>query len=206
MGKFIGGIIFTLVVGGIIALCIARFGLVNMRADTAIPNYERNLAGGAMDAYVERHAPKLQSPVPVNDQSLIEGVQLYKQHCALCHGGPADPISQVGTAFYPRVPQFLKRAPDMPDYQNFYITKYGIRWTGMPGWEKVMSDEQIWKIMGFLSKMDKIDELPGPVLEEWKKVEPTAPASQMNAGANAGKAEAQSGGAKNEQHDQGHKH
>jgi thiosulfate dehydrogenase len=206
MGKFIGGIIFTLVVGAIIALCVAHFGLVNMRADTAIPSYERKLAGGAMDAYVERHAPKQQSPVPVNNQNLIEGVQLYKQHCAVCHGGPADPISQIGTAFYPHVPQFLKRAPDMPDYQNFYITKYGIRWTGMPGWEKVMSDEQIWKIMGFLSKMDKIDELPGPVLEEWKKVEPNAPASQINAGANAGKTEAQSGGTKNEQHDNEHHH
>lgn len=206
MGKFIGGIIFVLIVGAIIGLIVAHFGLVNMRADTAIPSYERKLAGGAMDAYVERTAPKQQNPVPVNDQNLIEGVQLYKQHCAVCHGGPADPLSQIGTSFYPHVPQFLKRAPDMPDYQNFFITKYGVRWTGMPGWGKVMSDDQIWKIMAFLSKMDKIDELPGPVLNEWKKVEPGAPAQQMNSGANAGKTAAQSAGTQNEQHEQGHKH
>jgi mono/diheme cytochrome c family protein len=204
MGKFIAGIIFTLVVGIIVALCAAHFGLVNMRADTNIPSYERKLAGGAMDAYVEGHAPKQQNPVPVNDQNLIEGVQLYKQHCAVCHGGPADPISQIGTSFYPHVPQFLRRAPDMPDYQNFFITKYGIRWTGMPGWGKVMSDEQMWKIMAFLSKMDKIDELPAPVLAEWKKVEPGAPAQQMNSGANAAKTSAQ--GQPNEQHEQEHKH
>lgn len=194
MGKFIGGIIFTVVVGVIVVLCVVKFGLFNLRADATVPSIERTVAGGAMDTYVERHAPKVQSPVAVNDQNLIEGVQLYKQHCAVCHGGPANPISQIGTSFYPHVPQFLRHAPDMPDNQNFFITKYGVRWTGMPGWGKVLNDEQIWKIMGFLSKMEKIDQLPPAVMEEWKRVEPNAPAQQMNSGANAGKAPAPSGG------------
>jgi thiosulfate dehydrogenase len=206
MGKFIGGIIFTLIVGVIIALIVAHFGLVNMRADLPIPSYERKLAGGAMDAYVESHAPKQQNPVAINDQNLIEGVHLYKQHCAVCHGGPANPISPVGTSFYPHVPQFLKRAPDMPDYQNFFITKYGVRWTGMPGWGRVMNDDQLWKITAFLSKMEKMDELPPAVQEEWKRVEPGAPAQQMNSGANAGKVPPPASGSQNEQHESEHKH
>jgi thiosulfate dehydrogenase len=203
MGKFIGGIIFTIVVGVIVVLCVVKFGLFNLRADATVPSIERTMAGGAMDTYVERHAPKVQNPVAVNDENLIDGVRLYKQHCAVCHGGPANPISQIGSSFYPHVPQFLRHAPDMPDNQNFFITKYGVRWTGMPGWGKVLSDEQIWKIMGFLSKMEKIDQLPQPVMEEWKRVEPNAPAQQMNSGANVSKAPAQSGG---DGHEHEHKH
>jgi thiosulfate dehydrogenase len=187
MGKFIGGIVFTLVMGAIVVLIVVKFGLFNLRADATIPSLERTVAGGAMDNYVERHAPKMQNPVPVTDENLLEGVKLYKQHCAVCHGGPANPISPVGTSFYPHVPQFLRRAPDMPDNQNFFITKYGVRWTGMPGWGKVMSDDQLWKVTAFLSKMEKMDQLPPAVQEEWKRVEPGAPAQQMNTGQNTGK-------------------
>jgi mono/diheme cytochrome c family protein len=204
MGKFVAGILFTLVVGAIIALCVVKFGLVNMRADAAIPRWEQEMAESAAEAYMDKHAPKVTNPVQLSDQNLTEGVRLYKTHCAVCHGGPANPISQIGRSFYPHVPQFLRHAPDMPDHQNFFITKYGVRWTGMPGWETVLSDDQIWRIIGFLSKMDKIDQLPAPVQEEWKRVDSSMPAPQMNQGANTGKVPPQGGGAPDEDHE--HKH
>ena len=64
----------------------------------------------------------------------------------------------------------MKRTPDMPDNQNFYITKHGVRLTGMPAWGKLYDDDKLWKVTTFLSHMDK---LPPAVDQEWKN--PAAP-------------------------------
>jgi mono/diheme cytochrome c family protein len=54
----------------------------------------------------------------------------------------------------------MEDAPDMPENENFYvIIKHGIRFTGMPGWGKNFSDDQIWKLTSFLSQIGK---LPAP--------------------------------------------
>jgi mono/diheme cytochrome c family protein len=42
---------------------------------------------------------------------------------------------------------------DMPENQNFYILQHGIRWTAMPGWKTVLSDQQIWQLVTILSHM-----------------------------------------------------
>ena len=45
MGKFIGGIVFTLLVIAIGGYCYLRLGMVNMVADQAPSRLERRLAG-----------------------------------------------------------------------------------------------------------------------------------------------------------------
>jgi mono/diheme cytochrome c family protein len=52
--------------------------------------------------------------------------------------------------FYPSVPQLMTHIPDDPDGNVFYVIKYGIRHTGMPGWEGVLSDDDIWKTVVFI--------------------------------------------------------
>jgi len=44
----------------------------------------------------------------------------------------------------------------MPENQNYYITVHGVRLTGMPGWKKALTDEQIWKVVTFLSHVDNL--------------------------------------------------
>ena len=51
---------------------------------------------------------------------------------------------------------FQKEKPDMPENQNFYLIKHGIRYSGMPAWERSMTDEQTWEVVAFLSHMDKL--------------------------------------------------
>jgi len=77
-------------------------------------------------------------------------------HCAGCHGVPSNPDSQFAHSFNPEVPSFFKDAPDMAEHQNFYIIKHGIRWTGMPAWDKTLDDTQTWQIVTFLSNIEKL--------------------------------------------------
>ena len=51
----------------------------------------------------------------------------------------------------------------MAENQNFYIIQHGIRWTGMPAWNKTLSENQTWQLVTFLSNIEK---LPPAALKE----------------------------------------
>jgi len=46
--------------------------------------------------------------------------------------------------------------PDMPENHNFYILQHGIRWTAMPAWKNVVSEQQTWQLVTFLSHMNNL--------------------------------------------------
>ncbi len=156
MKAFILGVLITIValIGG--GLFVAETGRVDMRADVPPPQFERHIAGGAMDASADRNAPKVTNPLPPTSDNLIAGAKVYLDHCALCHGDPVRPHSPLEESFYPRPPQFMSDAADMGDQDNYYITQHGIRWSGMPAWKDVLSDQDIWEVVTFIGHMNNL--------------------------------------------------
>lgn len=169
MRKIALTVVITLFVPAAGLFAFLQLGFLSMRADQPVSSWERALAMPSLDASTERHAPKVENPVPPTDEDLAAGARLYRDKCADCHGRPDNPVSDYGRSFYPPAPQFFRRAPDMPEYQNFYITKHGVRWTGMPAWGQVMADSEIWQVVSVLSRIEK---LPPAAQEELKKQGP----------------------------------
>ena len=62
----------------------------------------------------------------------------------------------TGLSMYPPAPP-LDATPiqQYSDAELFWITKNGIRLTGMPGFGKVYSDQQIWHIVHFIRSLDR---------------------------------------------------
>ena len=156
MKGFILGIIATLAAIFLAGLTIVKMGLVNFSADQPSSDSEKHLARSAVDASTDRHAPELNNPLPANEDTIVSGANLYMNHCAGCHGVPSNKDSVFADAFNPPVPVFFKDAPDMSPNQNFYIIRHGIRWTGMPAWDKTLNDIQIWQLVTFLSNIEKL--------------------------------------------------
>jgi len=156
MRGFIFGILFTLLIVCCGGYFVMKQGYIDFSADKTPSQAERHLAMSAMDASTDRHAPDLKNPVPASESDLTVGARLYNDHCAGCHGDPSNPDSRLGRSFNPPVPQFFKEAPDMPENQNYYIVQHGVRWTGMPAWNKTLSDTQIWQLVTFMSNIEKL--------------------------------------------------
>jgi mono/diheme cytochrome c family protein len=152
MKGFLLGIV-TVALALAVGLALALMGFVGMRADNPPSKIETIVAGHAMDASVARSAPKMANPVMSDEANLAAGARLYREHCTLCHGDPAHPKAALADSLNPPAPQFMKDMADMPENQNFYILQHGIRWTAMPGWKNVLSDQQIWQLVTFLSHM-----------------------------------------------------
>lgn len=156
MKGFILGILVTIAVIIAVGLFVAETGRVDMRADQPPTRVEARLAGGAMDASVDRHAPEVKNPLQPTTENLVAGAAVYLERCALCHGDPARPQSPLAKSFNPPPPQFMTDAADMGDSDNYYITVHGIRWTGMPGWGKVLSQNDVWQVVTFIGHMDNL--------------------------------------------------
>ena len=166
MRNFVVGVIIAVVAMMVGVYGYAKLGFVNLRADQQPSRFENSLAGGAMDASTERHAPKEKNPLQPSQETLLAGARLYREKCADCHGSPVNKDSDYGRSFYPPVPQFFKEAPDMPEHENFYIIKHGVRWTAMPAWGHIMTDSEIWQVTALLGYIEK---LPPEVTDELKK-------------------------------------
>jgi mono/diheme cytochrome c family protein len=165
MGKFILGVVVTLLVLLLGGLGIATLGFFPTPANVEPGHMERRLAMGAVDASMERHAPRINSPLTPTDQNLEDGMKLYTMNCALCHGGLDRKPSTFATSFYPPPPNLISAPPDDPEWHIFYTIRTGVRYTGMPSWDKTLSEQDMWKITMLLSHLDK---LPPAVQDYWK--------------------------------------
>jgi len=176
MRKFILGIVVTIVVAIVVGLIVAEFGLMPTNADATPPAFEQRIAMSALDASMERHAPRTPNPVPPTDDNLIAGMKLYTMNCAVCHGTLDYKPSLLEHSMYPPPPQIILNPLDDPEWHIYYAVRTGVRYTGMPAWSKALSDQDMWKITAFLSHLDK---LPPAVQDNWEKSFGVSPKSHQ---------------------------
>ena len=150
MRGFVLGVIVTLGVLVVAVIAVTHLGLYPIGADNPPSHLERTLAGRAMDVYADKHKPEGDNPFPASVANLTAGAKLYEENCAMCHGGAKDKVSQMQNQFSPPVPQLINHVPHDPPSWIFWVTKHGVRMTGMPAWTPILSDDDIWKITAFI--------------------------------------------------------
>ncbi|HZQ23056.1 MAG TPA: cytochrome c [Terriglobales bacterium] len=174
MRNFVLGVVVTLVILVLVVAGAALLGLMPTDAEANPPRWEARIAMSALDASMERHAPRINNPLPPTDENIIDGMKIYTMNCSGCHGTLDKKESLFGRSFYPRAPQLILEPLDDPEWHIFFAIRTGVRYTGMPAWGKNLSQQDIWKVTAFLSRVEKLS--PG-VQEYWKKsfgVEPPA--------------------------------
>jgi mono/diheme cytochrome c family protein len=92
-------------------------------------------------------------PSPPNDlqASVEQGETLYGTDCAMCHGSDGHTLTDNGRWMYPRASDLT--SPSVQQYSDpelFWIIKNGIRFSGMPGFGKVESEEHIWDLVRYI--------------------------------------------------------
>ena len=167
----VAGVALTLAVALIGAYALVQSGLIPANADAKPGWLETWMARTSLDAALRRDAPTDPNPVALTERNLLDGVHLFAQNCAVCHGsakGDASP-SPIATGLYQKPPQLATNGvEDDPEGISFWKVKHGIRLTGMPSFGYSLSDQQIWTLALFLKHMDK---LPPAVQQTWQQVQ-----------------------------------
>jgi thiosulfate dehydrogenase len=167
---FIAGVISSILVVIVGAYVLLRSGLIPANADAKPGGLELWAASTSLQATLRNQAPNQTNPVALSSANLIEGITLYGQHCAICHGtaAGASSASAVAKGLYPPPPQLGEEGvEDDPEGVSYWKIKHGIRLTGMPAWGSSLTDQQIWTLALFLKHMDK---LPSDAQQAWTRV------------------------------------
>jgi thiosulfate dehydrogenase len=175
MRNFVLGVIVILVLLVVAGLSFLYLGFMPTSAAATPPPLERRIAMSALDASMDRRAPRLNNPVPPTDDNIIDGMKLYTMNCAVCHGTLDNKASPLEHSLYPPPPQLILAPLDDPEWHTYYAIRTGVRYTGMPAWQNTLSDEDLWKLTSFLSRIEK---LPPGVQDYWKKSFGVLPPSQ----------------------------
>jgi thiosulfate dehydrogenase len=168
VGKFLVGLIIGLIVFPVVIAIYFYGGFAPAAVSDHPFPLEPLIAGGALAARIRGEAPKreLSSFSPAD---IAAGAQAYRRGCAGCHGLPGEKPSFPEPKMYPSPPQLFTPdgyVTDDPVGVTYWKIKNGIRLTGMPSFNGVLQDDQMWQIAALLASADK---LPPDVIDNLKQ-------------------------------------
>lgn len=161
MKAFIFGLVIGILILPICGYIYFRFGYAPVATSSAPMPFEKKMASLALRAKIKTEAPK-NVPIQPDEPNLTAGARTYVTNCAFCHGLPNQAATAAAKGMFPDPPQLFSKddmVTDDPIGSTFWKVSNGIRMTGMPGFNKSLSDTQIWQVSLLLSKADK---LPDP--------------------------------------------
>jgi mono/diheme cytochrome c family protein len=128
---------------------------------------ETTLANMAKDVVIPLEAQNLKNPVPATDENNRAGEQIYLQQCALCHAADGRAETKLGLGMYP--PAMDLNSPHVQAWTGaelFWIIQNGVRLTGMPAWETILSEQDTWKTVDFIHALPKLASNPAEQQQE----------------------------------------
>ena len=154
-----------LLLGIVLCLVVMALGVyiyfATGRAPVAVSDppfpFERKFAHMALNAHIDKEKPP-SSQVVADEPNYLAGADVYKQNCAVCHGLPDQPKTNIAQGMYPAPPQLFHGTgvTDDPASESYWKAENGIRLTGMPGFKGRLSETQIWQVSVLLANADKI--------------------------------------------------
>jgi mono/diheme cytochrome c family protein len=105
---------------------------------------------------VKTAARDIDTPSLIEDAMLRDGASCYVQHCAQCHGAPGDAPGAAARGLLPVPSPLVHAAFKWSPAELYYITKEGIRMTGMPAWGFRISERDLWSTVAFMQALPQL--------------------------------------------------
>jgi mono/diheme cytochrome c family protein len=149
--KFLLGLVLGLLIVPAAVWGYFRFGHPPVAvADRPFP-FEKEIVKIPLHARIDRDMPR-KAPIAATYANVTAGAKIYREQCASCHGLPGR-NSDFAAHMYPRAPQLFVwhrvgviGVSDDPAGETYWKVANGIRLTGMPSFDKVLSETQMWQV------------------------------------------------------------
>ncbi len=158
----LGAALTLAILGGLLFI---KTGVFNVATEWKDPALLQWVFESTMDHSVKRRAASIEVPPLDDPEQIKEGFRSYREMCAICHTPPGGSASPTAKGLNPEPPDLAKDAEDLSDAELFWITKNGIRMTGMPAWGPTHRDPELWNIVAFIKT------LPTMTAEEYRTLD-----------------------------------
>lgn len=148
------GLLAVLAAGGFL---FAASGLAPIAASSGHwPLTERFLQFSKRRA-VDTHSLGTEVPPLDRPADVMRGAAHYDTGCRPCHGGPELLAPRVPRAMTPEPPYLPLQIERWAPRHLFWITKHGLKFTGMPAWPTQERDDEVWAMVAFLLVFPELD-------------------------------------------------
>src|SRR5262245_52168379 len=108
------------------------------------------------------------NPLPSTGDTVAKGLDLFSRHCISCHGldGQNTGVPSAGT-MSPPVPSLASReVQEYSDGQLKWVIRNGVFPSGMPAWDGILDEEEMWEIVAYLRHLPPKGTLGAPTFYE----------------------------------------
>ena len=110
----------------------------------------------AMHRSVRLHARNVTTP-PLEDEAMVRrGATCFNEKCVQCHGAPGIAQGDIGKSMQPLPGPLVNATQTFHPRELYWITRHGIRLSGMPAWEFRLTEEEIWDVVAFLQRLPNL--------------------------------------------------
>jgi mono/diheme cytochrome c family protein len=137
----------ALTVGGLV---IYR-GIYDISATSQHLQPVHSLLETTMRQSVRLRARDIATPPLDDGPRLARGAALYRDHCVQCHGAPGVAQSGFGQSMQPVPGPLVDALQRWRPREIYWITRHGIKMSGMPAWQFRLGDEALWDVVAFVN-------------------------------------------------------
>jgi mono/diheme cytochrome c family protein len=83
----------------------------------------------------------------------LAGLALYAEHCQQCHGSPGIAPDAFSLGMMPSPTAIASIARKRSAREIFWASKNGVKMSGMPAWRYRMSDQELWQVVAFITRV-----------------------------------------------------
>jgi mono/diheme cytochrome c family protein len=142
-------LVLALVIGGMTAFTYS--GVVDVSADGDRASVSAWWLGTVRGRSVTRAARDVDVQLPVLTADRMHvAITAYDSMCADCHAPPGHEPSALAQGLNPAPPDLSRAAAGHPPAELFWVTRHGIRMTGMPAWGPTHPDDALWELIALV--------------------------------------------------------
>jgi len=140
-------------IAAIIGLIVFRAGLYNIAANEQHYPLIYTVFEEGLQYSIQNHAEDIQVPALGAPAQLLRGAAVYRANCVQCHGAPGVAPQSQGMSMQPMPGPLADADVNWETRELYWITRNGIKMSGMPAWEYHLSDSDIWAVVAFVAAM-----------------------------------------------------
>ncbi len=142
------------------AACVAGAmvygGLYNVASTTQHTQIVYSVLERAMRQSVRLRARDIEPPALGDERQLVRGAGVFQDKCVQCHGAPGVAQADIGKSMQPVPGPLVDASQRWRPRELYWLTRHGIKMSGMPAWEFHLSDEELWSVVAFLGRLPQL--------------------------------------------------
>ena len=105
---------------------------------------------------VRLRASRVDEPAPGNAGRAQRGAACYQALCVQCHGAPGVAQNDIGKSMQPVPGPLVDALQRWRPRELYWITRHGIKMSGMPAWGHRLDEGQIWDVVAFIERLPSL--------------------------------------------------